>query len=95
MNLETLRRQREAILQIAAKHGASNLQVFGSVARQESTSDSDIDLLVDLEPERTLLDQIALIQDLEEFLGCPVDVVESDSLHDLIRDRIVKEAIPL
>jgi uncharacterized protein len=52
-------------------------------------------LLAELEPERTLLDQIALIQDLEDFLGCPVDVVEPDSLHHLIRDQILQEAIPL
>jgi uncharacterized protein len=95
MNLENLLSQREAILHIAAKHGAFNLHVFGSVARRESTPDSDPDLLAELEPERTLLDQIALIQDLEDFLGCPVDVVEPDSLHHLIRDQILQEAIPL
>lgn len=95
MNLETLLSQRDTILQIAAKHGASNLQVFGSIARQDNTPSSDIDLLAELDPKRTLLDQIALIQDLEAFFGCPVDVVEPDSLHDLIRDQILKEAIPL
>jgi uncharacterized protein len=95
MNLEILLSQREAILQIAADHGASNLHIFGSVVRQESTPSSDIDLLAELDPQRTLLDKIALIQDLEEFLGCSVDVVEPDSLHDLIRNQILKEAIPL
>jgi predicted nucleotidyltransferase len=95
MNIETLRSQREAILHIASKHGAFNLHIFGSVARQESTPNSDIDLLAELEPQRTLLDQIALIQDLQELLGCSVDVVEPDSLHDLIRDQILQEAIPL
>ncbi|NJK62110.1 MAG: nucleotidyltransferase family protein [Synechococcaceae cyanobacterium SM2_3_1] len=95
MNLETLQSQRQAILHIAAKHGAFNQYIFGSVARQESTPNSDLDLLAELETQRTLLDQIALIQDLQEFLGCPVDVVEPDSLHDLIRDQILQEAIPL
>lgn len=95
MDLETLLNQREKILQIAAKHGASNLQVFGSVARRKSSTSSDIDLLAELAPYCTLLDQIALIQDLEEFFGCSVDVVEPDSLHELVREQILQEAIPL
>jgi uncharacterized protein len=95
MNLEKLHQQREKILQIASKYGASHLQVFGSVARQENSSDSDIDFLVELDTQRTLLDQIALIQDLEELLGCRVDVVETDCLHEAIRSRILQEAIPL
>lgn len=95
MNLESLRRQREKILQIASKYGASNLQIFGSVARQENTSESDIDFLVELDSQRTLIDQIALIQDLQELLGCPVDVVEPDCLHEAIRSQVLQEAIPL
>lgn len=95
MNLETLLNQRDKILQIASRHGASNLHIFGSVARQENTPNSDIDFLVDLDAQCTLLDQIALIQDLEEFLGCSVDVVEFDCLHEAIRHRVLQEAIPL
>lgn len=95
MNLKTLLNQREQILQIAAKYGASNIQLFGSVARQENTSESDIDFLVELDSQRTLLDQIALIQDLEELLGCRVDVVEPDCLHEAIRSKVLQEAIPL
>ncbi len=95
MNLEALLNQREKIRQIASKHGASNIQIFGSVARQENTVDSDIDFLVELDTQRTLLDQIALIQDLEELLGCRVDVVEPDCLHEAIRRQVLQEAIPL
>lgn len=95
MNLKTLRNQREQILQIAAKYGASNVQLFGSVARQENTSESDVDFLIKLDSQRTLLDQIALIQDLEEPLVCRVDVVEPDCLHEAIRSRVLQEAIPL
>lgn len=95
MNLEALLSKRENILQIASKYGASNIQIFGSVARQENTSNSDIDFLVKLDAQRTLLDQIAMIQDLEELLNCRVDVVEPDCLHETIRNRILQEAIPL
>lgn len=95
MKLKALLSQREQILQIAAKYGASNIQLFGSIARQDDTSESDIDFLVELDTQRTLLDQIALIQDLEELLGCRVDVVEPDCLHDAIRSQVLQEAIPL
>jgi uncharacterized protein len=95
MNIEKLHQQREKILQIASKYGASNLQVFGSVARQENTSESDIDFLIELDDQRTLLDQIALIQALEDLLGCRVDVVEPDCLHEAIRSQVLQEAIPL
>jgi uncharacterized protein len=95
MNFEALLNQREEILQIASKYGASNIQIFGSVARQENTSDSDIDFLVELDTQRTLLDQIALTQDLEELLGCQVDVVELSCLHEAIRSQVLQEAIPL
>jgi uncharacterized protein len=95
MNLEHLRQQRDKILHIASKHGASNIWIFGSVARQENVSDSDIDFLAELDAQRTLLDQIALIQDLEDLLGCRVDVIEPDCLHETIRNRVLQEAIPL
>ena len=95
MNLENLRQQREKILQIATQYGASNLQVFGSVARQDNNLNSDVDFLIELEPQRTLLDQIALSQDLEELLGCRVDIVEAGCLHDVIRSQVLQEVIPL
>jgi predicted nucleotidyltransferase len=86
---------RAEILGIAAKYGAYNLRVFGSVARGEATPDSDIDFLVELESQRTLLDQIALMQSLEQLLGRKVDVTEPETLHELIRDKVLREAVML
>ena len=92
---ELLRTKREEILRIAAKYGASNVRIFGSVARGEADEQSDIDLLVDLEPKRSLLDLAGLLVDLEELLGCKVDVVPEDSLRKHIKDRVLKEAVAL
>ena len=74
--LESLRHRRAEILHLAATHGARNVRVFGSVARGEAQVTSDVDFLVDFEPGRTVLDLSELILDLEEALGCDVDVVE-------------------
>ena len=92
---EILKANREEILRIAAKHGAYNVRVFGSVARGEATLDSDVDFLVELEPQRTLLDQIALMQSLQELLGRKVDVTEPETLHECIKERVLKEAVIL
>ncbi|MBD2595924.1 DNA polymerase subunit beta [Nostoc sp. MBR 210] len=92
---EILKAYREEILQIAAKYGAYNVRVFGSVARGEARPDSDVDFLVELEPQRTLLDQIALMQSLEELLGRKVDVTETETLHELIKDKVLREAVVL
>ena len=92
---ELLRAKREDILQTARKYGASNVRVFGSVARGEADEKSDIDLLVDLEKGRSLLDLAGLLVDLEELLGCKVDVVPEDSLRERIRGRVLKEAVAL
>ena len=86
---------REEILQIAAKHGAYNVRVFGSVARGEAREDSDVDFLVELEPKRGLFDYIALMQDLAELLGRKVDVAEPETLHELIREKVLSEAVVL
>ncbi|MEM6835546.1 MAG: nucleotidyltransferase family protein [Cyanobacteria bacterium P01_C01_bin.120] len=93
--LETLQSQKKQILEIADHYGASNIRVFGSVARGEAHADSDIDLLVDLEPGRSLLDHIGLMQDLADLLGRSVDVVETDTLHEVIRDQVLEDAIAL
>src|SRR6266496_3752671 len=94
--LDTLiKSKRDEILALAARHGARNVRVFGSVARGEAGPDSDIDLLVTLEPFCTLLDQIALWQDLEDLLGRKVDLVTESALHRLIRDQVLEEAVPL
>ncbi len=65
----------------AAKHGAHNLRVFGSVARGEARPESDLDILVEMEPGRSLMDHIALMQDLEDLLQRKVDVVSEKALH--------------
>jgi hypothetical protein len=90
-----LREKREHITRIAAKHGAKNIRIFGSVARGEVSETSDVDFLIDLEPGRTLFDLVGFLQDLEELLGKKVDVVTEDSIYWLLKRRIVKEAVPL
>lgn len=92
---ERLRAKREEILGIAAKYGAFNIRVFGSVARREADSDSDVDFLVDMEPGRSLLDLGGLLMELQELLGCPVDVVTEKGLRQRIRERVLNETIPL
>ncbi len=92
---ELLKEKRNEILRIAANHGARNIRIFGSAARGEAGPGSDLDFLVDLEPERSLLDHVALIQDLEDLLGRKVDVVTENSIYWLLRRRILKEARPL
>lgn len=86
---------RAAVRRLAAVHGAHDVRVFGSTARGDAGPDSDLDLLVDFEPGRSLLDQVALGLDLEELLGRPVDVVTEGGLSGLLRRRIVAEARPL
>ncbi|WP_332448730.1 nucleotidyltransferase family protein [Methanoculleus sp.] len=87
--------ERSRILAIAGQHGPTNLRIFGSVARGEAGPESDQDHLVDLEPGRSLLDHIALIQDLEEALGCRVDVMTETALKERYKKRVLKEAVPL
>ena len=90
-----LQSKREEILRVAAQHGASNVRVFGSVARGEAGEDSDIDFLVDMDVERTLMDRGLLLLELRELLGRPVDVVTEKSLYWLLRPQVLKEAKPL
>jgi uncharacterized protein len=92
---ELLHEKREDILRVASKRGAYNVRVFGSVARGEADSQSDIDLLVDLEPGRSLFDLGGLLMDLQDLLGHKVDVVTERGLRERIRARVLKEAIPL
>jgi predicted nucleotidyltransferase len=89
---ELLQEKREDILRIASKRGATNVRVFGSVARGEADSESDIDLLVDLEPGRSLFDLGGLLMDLQDLLGNKVDVVTERGLRERIRDRVLREA---
>ena len=92
---EQLKSKRQEILAIAAKHGAHNLRIFGSVARGEDGPESDLDILVEMEPGRSLMDHVALTQDLEDLLQRKVDVISERALHWYIRDRVLAEAVPL
>ena len=92
---DLLQLKRDEILKIAAEHGASNVRVFGSVARGEAGPNSDLDLLVEFDLDRSLFDHVALIQGLEDLLGRKVDVVTEDSVHWYIRDRVLAEAVAL
>ncbi len=92
---ELLKEKREEILRIAARHGARNVRVFGSVARSEADERSDIDFLVEMEPGRSLLDLGGLQYELERLLGCDVDVVTERGLKRRIRGRVLREAVPV
>lgn len=92
---QLLKGKREEILRLAAKHGAYNVRVFGSVARGEAGPDSDVDFLVDMGPGRTLFDLAGLLVDLQKLLGCNVDIAEAEGLHQYLKDRIMREAVAL
>ena len=93
ITLDTLHARRAAILEVARRRGARNLRVFGSVARGEAGETSDVDLLVDMEPGRTLLDLTALERELSELLGCRVEV--GTTLAPRVRARVLREAVAL
>ncbi len=95
MGLQQLREQRGSILRTATVHGATNVRLFGSVARGGAVGGSDVDVLVDLEPGRNLLDLIAIKQDLEDQLGCRVDVLTENSLSPYLRDAVLRDAVRL
>ena len=92
---QVLQAKRQEILEIAAKHGAFNVRIFGSVARGEADEKSDVDILVDAGPEISAWFPAGLIIDLKELLGCEVDVVTERGLRSRIKDRVLKEARPL
>jgi predicted nucleotidyltransferase len=93
--IEFIKAHRDEILCIAAKRGARNVRLFGSVALGQATADSDVDFLIHLDEDRSLLDHVALKLDLEELLGCSVDVVIERGLPHTLRERVLGEAIPL
>lgn len=96
MSISTkLQERRGDVLRLAASHGARNLRVFGSVARGDSDQSSDLDLLVDMEAGRSLFDMGGLLMDLQDMLGCKVDVVSEKGLSPRIRERVLGEAVPL
>jgi uncharacterized protein len=95
ITLEAVRAQRERIAEAAARHGASNIRVFGSVARSEAKAESDVDLLVDLAADRSLLDHAALVLELEALLDCKVDIAVERGLRPRVRERVLGEAVRL
>lgn len=92
VSVEGLRERGELIRRVAAGHGASNVRVFGSVARGQADERSDIDLLVDFEPGRSLFDLVRLADELEGLLGRKVDIVTEDELRPRNRQRLLSEA---
>jgi len=95
ITLEELRSRRDEIIRLAAARGIRNLRVFGSVARGAAAEASDVDFLVDVDPDRTLFDMGGVLMGLREMLGCEVDLVEADGLRERFRDRVLREAVPL
>lgn len=92
---QLLRSKREDILKIAAGHGVTAMQVFGSVARGDATESSDVDFLIEVGGPTTAFFPGGLVADLEELLGRRVDVVEPDALQETVRKHVLNEAVPL
>jgi len=92
---EIVQNKKEQVLALAARHGASNVRIFGSVANGTADKDSDIDFLVDLEKGRSLFDLGGVLMDLQQLFDCKVDVVTENGLHWYIKERILSEAKPI
>ena len=90
-----IQRRRNDILRLAEQHGARNIRVFGSVARGEGDEASDLDVLVEMGADRSLMDRIALKQALEDLLGVEVDVVNEKALRPAIRERVLRDLVEL
>jgi len=90
--LNQLRAMRDQILQIAQKHGATNVRIFGSVARGEATENSDVDFLVAFNNQTSLLDRAGLLTDLQDLLHCAVDVVSDRAIKPYLSPYILKDA---
>ncbi len=95
LTLDHLRERRDQILALASRHGARNVRVFGSVARGDAVAGSDLDLVVDFDSGRSLMDHGELVLDLEAVLGCRVDVVSARGLGDRFRERVLADAVVL
>jgi uncharacterized protein len=95
MLLEEIEKKRLEILKLARSYGAGNVRIFGSVARRDADEESDVDILVEPGPQTSLLDLGGLQMDLQDLLGCKVDLVTDRGLRTRIRARVLKEAVPL
>lgn len=92
---EIITSRRDDVLAAAKRHGVTSIKVFGSVARGDARDDSDVDFLVEVGPEHSAFFPGGLVMDLEAILGRRVDIVEPDGLHRLIKDQVLREAVPL
>ncbi len=95
LTLEELKRRRKEIIAIAKRRGAKNIRVFGSVARGDPGPNSDVDLVVEFEPHVSLLDHGGLIEDLQDALGCKVDVISERGMRERLRKHVENEAVTL
>lgn len=95
MKRDDILSKRDDILNLASLHGVASIKIFGSVVRGEERTDSDVDFLVRMENGRSLLDMGGLLMDLQDLLGCKVDVVSENGLRSRIKDRVLHEAMPL
>jgi len=92
---EDILNRRDEIIAVARRYGASNIRIFGSVARGDATAESDVDLVVRFDPGRTLLDHAGLLGDLRDLLGVKVDVVDEDGMRPRFRANVLREALAL
>lgn len=92
---DLLNSKRDEILKIAEKYGAQNVRLFGSIARGEADEKSDVDLLVEMKPGHSLFDMGGMLMEIEALLGCRVDIVTERGLKKRIREKVLKEAVPL
>ena len=93
---ELIAKHRDAILALAARHGATDVRLFGSVARGEETAESDVDVIVKLQPGRSLLDLGALLMDFRDLLGCEVNVIsEHEAMRPCFRENVAQDALPV
>ena len=92
---DALNRHRAEVLRLAAKYGATDVRVFGSVARGEAGESSDIDFLVRMSPGRSVFDIGGLLMDLQDLLGRRVDVVTERGLRPRMRERVLRDAVPV
>lgn len=95
MTRQALQHKRDEMLDLARRHGAHDLRIFGSVARGEATESSDLDLLVRMDPDRSLLDLGALVMDMRDLLGIRVEIISEGALRGRFGQVVSKEAIPL